>query len=274
MRGRVMKEGTIDAEQSNNVISNSQREITRLCIECGLLLLQHGAESMLVEQLTTRLGVALGADQVDSAISSNSLVLTTIIDGHCLTSTRRIIDRGINMHVVTEVQHAVILVEHHLLDRKQLQKKLSSIKPLRYPRWMMVLMVALSCACFSKLNGGGWDGSLVTFIASGCAMYIRQVLTSRQMNPLINFCITAFVATSVSGLLLKLPYFAPTASISMAASVLLLVPGFPLINAVADMFKGHVNTGLARWTMASLLTLATCIGVVMAMAVWNLRDWA
>ena len=55
----------------------------------------------------------------------------------------------------------------------------------------------------------------------------------------------------------------------MAASVLLLVPGFPLINAVADMFKGHINTGLARWAIASLLTLATCIGVVMAMTVWG-----
>lgn len=259
---------------SHNRISDSQREITRLCIECGLLLLQHGAESMLVEQLTTRLGIALGAHQVNSAISSNSIVLTTIIDGLCLTSTRRIIDRGINMHVVTEVQHAVILVEHHLLDRKHLQKKLSSIKPLRYPRWIMVLMVALSCACFSKLNGGGWDSSLVTLIASGSAMYVRQVLTSHQMNPLINFCITAFVATSVSGLLLKTSYFASASSVSMAASVLLLVPGFPLINAVADMFKGHVNTGLARWTMASLLTLATCIGVVLAMAVWDLREWA
>lgn len=108
--------------QGEEKVVDIQREITKLCIECGLLLLQHGAESMLVEQLTTRLGIALGASQVDSAISSNSLVLTTIIDGRCLTSTRRIIDRGINMHVVTEVQHAVILVEHHLLDRKQLQK--------------------------------------------------------------------------------------------------------------------------------------------------------
>nr|VXZ88951.1 Inner membrane protein YjjP [Klebsiella pneumoniae] len=58
----------------------------------------------------------------------------------------------------------------------------------------------------------------------------------------------------------------------MAASVLLLVPGFPLINAVADMFKGHINTGLARWAIASLLTLATCIGVVMAMTVWGCAD--
>ncbi|PLP40299.1 hypothetical protein CWM82_24880, partial [Klebsiella pneumoniae] len=106
------------------------------------------------------------------------------------------------------------------------------------------------------------------------AMYIRQVLTHRSMHPQINFCITAFVATTISGLLLRLPAFASTPTIAMAASVLLLVPGFPLINAVADMFKGHINTGLARWAIASLLTLATCIGVVMAMTVWGLRGWA
>lgn len=131
-------------------------------------------------------------------------------------------------------------------------------------------MVGLSCACFCKLNNGGWDGALVSFCASTVAMYIRQVLTHRSMHPQINFCITAFVATTISGLLLRLPAFASTPTIAMAASVLLLVPGFPLINAVADMFKGHINTGLARWAIASLLTLATCIGVVMAMTVWGL----
>lgn len=135
-------------------------------------------------------------------------------------------------------------------------------------------MVGLSCGCFCKLNNGGWDGSLVAFIASSLAMYVRQLLTHRQMHPQINFCLTAFVATSVSGLLIAKGPFASTSNIAMAASVLLLVPGFPLINAVADMFKGHVNTGLARWAMASLLTLATCIGVVMAMSVWGLRGWA
>lgn len=94
------------------------------------------------------------------------------------------------------------------------------------------------------------------------------------LHPQINFCITAFVATSISGLLLTLPTFNHTPTIAMAASVLLLVPGFPLINSVADMFKGHINTGLARWAIASLLTLATCIGVVMSMTLWGLRGWA
>lgn len=73
--------------------------------------------------------------------------------------------------------------------------------------------------------------------------------------------------------MLRLPAFTNTSTVAMAASVLLLVPGFPLINAVADMFKGHINTGLARWALASLLTLATCIGVVMAMTMWGLRGW-
>lgn len=252
----------------------SQRAITRLCIQCGLFLLQHGAESALVEELSTRLGLALGMDSVESSISSNAIVLTTIKDGECLTSTRKNSDRGINMHVVTEVQHIVIMAEHKLLDYKDVEKRFSQVKPLRYPRWLVVLMVGLSCACFCKLNKGGWDGAVVTFFASSVAMYVRLALTQRHLHPQINFCITAFVATTVSGLLLTLPTFANTSTVSMAASVLLLVPGFPLINAVADMFKGHINTGLARWAIASLLTLATCIGVVMAMTLWGLRGWA
>lgn len=253
---------------------SSQRAVTRLCIQCGLFLLQHGAESALVEELSTRLGLALGMDSVENAISSNAIVLTTIKSGQCLTSTRKNHDRGINMHVVTEVQHIVIMAEHKLLDAQGVEKRFSQIKPLRYPRWLVVLMVGLSCACFCKLNNGGWDGAFVTLIASTLAMYVRQVLTGRHLHPQINFCITAFVATTVSGLLLRLPGFATTPTIAMAASVLLLVPGFPLINAVADMFKGHINTGLARWAIASLLTLATCIGVVMAMTLWGLRGWA
>ncbi|GAM76855.1 putative membrane protein [Vibrio ishigakensis] len=39
----------------------------------------------------------------------------------------------------------------------------------------------------------------------------------------------------------------------MASSVLMLVPGFPLINSVADVLKGYINMGIARFVMASFL---------------------
>jgi len=252
---------------------STHREITRLCIQCATLLLQHGAESALVEELSVRLGRALGMDSVELSISANAVVLSTIEKNHCITTTRKNNDRGINMHMVTEVQHIVIMAEHKLLDHKDVSKRFSNLKPLRYPRWLMVIVVGLSCACFCKLNGGGWDGALVSFIASAIAMFFRLLLTQRLLHPQITFAITAFIATSVSGLLISKSMFSETSTIAIASSVLLLVPGFPLINAVADMFKGHINTGLARWAMASMLTLATCIGIVIALSLWGLKGW-
>lgn len=253
--------------------SSTHREITRLCIQCAILLLQHGAESALVEELSVRLGKALGMDSVELSISANAIVLSTIKNNHCITTTRKNNDRGINVHMVTEVQHIVIMTEHKLLDHRDVLKRFSNLKPLRYPRWLMVIVVGLSCACFCKLNGGGWDGALVTFIASAIAMFFRLLLTHRQLHPQITFAITAFIATSVSGLLIGKSIFSETSAIAIASSVLLLVPGFPLINAVADMFKGHINTGLARWAMASMLTLATCIGIVIALSFWGVKGW-
>ena len=93
-----------------------QREITRLCIVTGLMLMQHGAESALVESLTRRLGLALGVRSVEVAIMANALTITTLSDDHCITTVRRNEDRGINMHMVTEVQRAVLTAEEGKLD--------------------------------------------------------------------------------------------------------------------------------------------------------------
>ncbi|MCP6629356.1 threonine/serine exporter family protein, partial [Klebsiella pneumoniae] len=98
---------------------------------------------------------------------------------------RKNVDLGINVHGGTEVQHIVILADHKLRDYREVEKRFAQIVPLRYPRWLLVLMVGFSCACFCKLNNGGWDVALVSFCASTVAMYIRKVMTHRSMHPQI-----------------------------------------------------------------------------------------
>ncbi|WP_171841058.1 threonine/serine ThrE exporter family protein, partial [Escherichia coli] len=129
-----------------------QQAVTQLCIQCGLYLLRHGAESALVDEFSSRLGLALGMDNVESSIVSNAIVLTTIKDGQYLTLMRKNRDYDINMHMVTKVQHIVILAEHSLLDYEGVAARFAQIRPLRYPKWLVTLMVGLSCACFCKLN--------------------------------------------------------------------------------------------------------------------------
>ncbi|MDT1010777.1 threonine/serine exporter family protein [Plesiomonas shigelloides] len=259
--------------QQGDLNEPAQREVTRLCIQSALMLLQHGAESTLVEQVSERLGLALGADSVEISISANAIVLSTLSRQRCITTTRRNVDRGINMQVVTAVQHTMIMAERGLLSIGDVRKRLDKIKPLRYPRGLVVLMVGLSCASFSHLSGGDAAVFALTFVASTIAMLVRQELAHRHFNPLVNFCVTAFVASSIASLGISYQ-IGNLPSLPMASSVLLLVPGFPLINALSDMVKGHVNMGLARWTMATLLTFATCAGIVLAMALWDVRGWS
>jgi uncharacterized membrane protein YjjP (DUF1212 family) len=249
-----------------------QREITRLSIQTGLLLMQHGAESALVENVTRRLGLALGAESVEVAIMANALTVTTLAGGNSMTTVRRNEDRGINMHMITEAQRVMLDVEAGQLDLQGAVRRLEAIQPYRYPRWIVVLMIGVSCACFARLAHADWIGCGLTFAASAIAMAVRQQVGHMHFSPLVNFFVTAFVATSVAaqGLVYE---WGTTPKIAMAASCLLLVPGVPLINSISDMVKGYINTGISRWTMATLLTIATCGGIVLAMNVWKVWAW-
>ncbi|WP_075321042.1 threonine/serine ThrE exporter family protein [Histophilus somni] len=249
-----------------------QREITRTCAQVAQMLLQHGAESTLIVQMAQRLGFALGIDSVECALTPNAVIITTLYDHNCITTVRKNLDKGINMQVVTEVQRLVIMAEKGLYDLQQIRKKLDGIKPLKYNRFVVVTMIGLSCACFAHLSGGDIIVFLITFIASSIAMFIRQTLTLRHYNPLIVFAITAFVASMVAGLAVKYE-LGNDPQIALASSVLLLVPGFPLINSLADVLKGHINMGIARWTLATVLTFGTCLGIVFALSFLHIANW-
>jgi len=249
-----------------------QTELTRIAVFAGQLLHQHGAESRLIEQTTQRLGVAMGADNIEFAITPDAIVVTSLFEGRCITTTRRCHDRGINMQMVCDVQRICVMAEKKLIQAEDVKKRLKRLKPFKYNRWLVVLMIGFSCASFSHFFGGDRASYWVTFVASACAMILRQELAHRHHNPFVNFASAAFLATTITclGVILNL---GDNPRIAMAASVLLLVPGFPLINAVSDMLKGYTSMGISRWVFATLLAISVSIGIVAAMALMGVSGW-
>ena len=74
---------------------------------------------------------------------------------------------------------------------------------------------------------------------------------------------TALVASLLaSGAL----WFSQTPQNALMASVLLLVPGVPLINASIDILRGHISAGLALATTSLVVFLG--IGVGLGIVVW------
>jgi len=253
----------------------AQHEVTRLCVQSALLLLQYGAESNLVVGVSTRLGYALGATRVECTLTANSIVLTTVFDRYCITTARRNVDRGVNMTVVSSVQRIMLAAEEGRLDRVGVHAALEAAQQQTrvYPPWLVLLMVALSCACFARLSGADWPVCALTFAASVCGMRVRQWLGGLHFNAMLVFMATAFVTSLVAGLGLHFQV-GNDAHIAMASAVLMLVPGFPLINSLSDVLKGFMNMGIGRWALATVLTLGSSLGIVMALAVLGIDSWS
>ena len=168
---------------------------------------------------------------------------------------------------VTAINSLSRRINNGELDRFQTRTKLRQIdqKPRSYNRWLVVLMVGLACAAFSRLFGGDWVIFGITFAASAVAMFLRQILTHHFFNLLLVVVVCAFVAgclASTAGLL----NLSDQPETALAAAVLLLVPGVPLINAAQDLIRGHLVTGIARGVTGLLISLAIALGLLFALS--------
>lgn len=258
----------------NNLTYEEQSIITRGIIKAAVLMSEYGAESILIEQTAQRLGKVLGASSVEISLIPSAIVLTTLYKGQSVTTTRRVHHKPINMSIVCQIQNVVLKMEKKEnevnYDIGYLYTILKQIEPNYYNRWLVVLMVGLACASFAYLQGGDISSIFVTFVASSTAMITRQELAKRRFVMIIIFGITAFVATSIAGLA-KLYGLSSTPNIALAASVLLLAPGFAFVNSFLDSFKGYMMMGWGRWMEATILTLATSIGIILAVAILGFR---
>lgn len=243
-------------------------DIVDLALRAGQLLMQNGAESRRVEETVRLLGTGLGCDWGDVLVSHNALVVSHSSKGEFRTKIRRISRGGVNMTVVTAVSHLVHRVEEGKYDRFRVRSELKRISalPRHYNRWETAVMVGLACAAFSRLFGGDWVIFGITWAAAAGATLARQELAQRQFNTYLVVMVTAFAAGLFVGLA-NLIQLSRHLEIALAASVLMLVPGVPFINAVEDLIKGHTVVGLAQAVTGVLIILSIALGLILAMQV-------
>jgi uncharacterized membrane protein YjjP (DUF1212 family) len=246
----------------NTISYDEQTHITRTIIKAAVMMLEFGAESKLIEQTSQRMGVALGVDSVEMSLIPSAIVLTTLTHNQSVTTTRMAHHKPINMSIVFDVQRLCIELEKKKFDVQTVMERLKNIQT----------MVGISCASFAYLRGADWVAFVITFLASSGAMFVRQELAKHKFISLIIFAITAFVATLIASLS-YVDNISSTPSIALSASVLLLVPGFPFINSFLDAVKGYLSMGWGRWLQATLLTLATSMGIIFAMSILNIKGW-
>lgn len=241
------------------------REIIGLSLWAGQMLLQNGASSLRTEETTHRIGTGLGCDWMDVIVTPDSLIVTATDGEDFRTKARRVVRLGANMGRITALSELGHAVAEGRADRAQVQARLRAIDaaPKDYNRWLVVFLVGLACAAFSRLFGGDWPVFGVTLVAASVAMFTRQELEKRYFNRYLVVATVAFIG----GLLAsgaRLVTDAANVNIAIAATALLLVPGVPLINSAQDFIRGYTGNGLRRGMSGLLISLAIALGLALA----------
>ncbi len=243
-------------------------QIAMVALRAGRLLMESGARAKVVHQCGRKVAVGLGAEDVSIRSGYASLTITVANGLNTITRMVDVGPHGVNhrmdqalrrlaMHVGTDFATPQAVTAE--LDRLQ-----STIR--RHPPWLVAVAVGVACASFGRLFGLDWAGFMPVVIAGTLGQYIRHRLLARHINACTVAGVVSFLSAVMGGVGAQLSG-SGTVNLALMASVLLLVPGVPALNAQTDIMEGAPSLGSARAVTVLMIMMFLTVGLWLAQSV-------
>jgi uncharacterized membrane protein YjjP (DUF1212 family) len=237
------------------------RDAADLCLLAGKVMLQSGGETYRVEDTMLRMAAALGYPNAHSYVTPTGIVFA--IDGEQgATRIARISARTTDLKKVTEVNGISRLLAAGTLPPEEARAMLerAEAENMAYPHWAQVAAAALASGCFLIMFKGRWSDFLPAVIAGGsgylCFVWLHRYVAVKFVAEFL----AAVTLGVLSHLLVRIGVGSDLNKI-IIGSVMPLVPGVLITNAVRDLMAGHLVSGIAKGAEAFLTAFAVGAGI-------------
>jgi uncharacterized membrane protein YjjP (DUF1212 family) len=236
-------------------------------LEAGRILMEAGASGQSVDEIVAQVAHGLGAERVDLRIGYASLALTVGIGADGITRMRKVGAIGVNLRLQQAVRHLVGRVDRDRLDTPQTRAELDRLVPQcpRHSPWVTAAAVGLACAAFGRLLNADWLATGPVLLGAAIAQAVRRQLAVRHVNVFISATVVAFIGSALGGFGARLAG-SNTVATAMIASILLLVPGVPSLNAQNDILDGRPTLGSARTVWVAVILIFATAGLWLGQA--------
>lgn len=242
----------------NQTIESHDEKMTKdVVMLAGRILLESGAEGSRVEDTMTRIATTLGYS------NSNSFVTNTVINFmlHDESYPRifRIKTRDTNLHRISRtngISRRLSLGDISLEDAFHELDAIYHEQSINHDLFFKFIAAAIIATSFLYLQGGILTDVLTAFLAGSFGFIVVEIL-QRKLHAQF---IPEFMGALVIGLITVAGHhLIPGGSIStiIIASVMPIVPGVLITNAIQDLFGGH----MLMFTTKSLEALVTAFGI-------------
>lgn len=241
-------------------------ELVDLVLRVGQVMIQSGAASFRTEQTMAQIGLGLGADRLELYVTPTGIIATAVSGHEQRTRVGRIGTMGVNMARVVALNRLARLM--WLIGGRwpSVRREFDAIqaRPRELPAWTTIPAVGVACGAFAQILGAGATEFVAATAGAGLAQALRLRLHQIQINAFALTVIAAFAASFMAWLVCTALDAAHT-DLAVIASVLLLVPGVPLVNSVIDLSNNDLVSGVTRGTFAFMLALSIGIGVLLTL---------
>lgn len=262
-------------------MQENKEQLSRLCarllellLDITVTLIVSASHSGKTIRIVKRFAKAYGFD-VYLMMQTKSVILTlTYAQDHSIqqTAIRHIPNLALNFYFQNMLSRLSWYAHDNAVDLDELEAKYREIVATgRYPFLFVLLATALANMGFCRLFGGDLYAMLFVFLGTAAAFYCRAFLHKFEINHLIVIVLTAFASSLVAGCTVLFS-LGSTASIALATSVLFLIPGVPLINALIEILEGHVLNGIEKLINACTIIVCIALGLLFTLVILGLEN--
>lgn len=234
-------------------------KLAKVITKAGRILLENGAETSRVEDTMARICYAYGASVVDSYVTPTLLILSFSLDNELQHNIKRIQTRNTNLSKVSAVNALSRAIVTNPLDLDELSIKLDEIdNTTSYRDYELLFGAAICVFGFAYFFGGNLKDAIVSMVIG--------LVTYKLLLSLEGISFTTFFKYSVCGALMTLlaiiaGYFnLCNRDIVIISTIMLLVPGLAITNAIKDTVNGDLVSGMARAVEAIFIAVAISLG--------------
>lgn len=241
--------------------------ILQTALAVGVQVHRAGGYTARTDASMKRVALALGADKADPAITATLVGLTVTKNDWSRTAFRSAVNAAVNFSELTELSRLAKGAEGKTPD--QVRAELDHIKAnsTRYGSSVVIPAIGVGSAGLAALYGADAVGMLIAAVAAAIGGGLRILLTRRHFKPFVFATLCAFLSVAI---VLALQSFTGTLEAVLAACILYLVPGVPLLNGTADLLTGYYLNGLVRLTMSTVVFVGASVGLLAGLSLWGL----
>lgn len=242
---------------------------TDTALLAGQIMLKSGAETYRVEDTMCHILKTSGLATTETFATVTGIFVTLndpTIDA--ITMVTRVSEKESNLSQVYKVNDVSRRLCSGKLTIEEAYQQLQVIqREKEYPRWMERMGIVMTASFFTLLLGGGVFASAFSAFNGVWIVGVREVAKKIKLNGFITDLLTSFIIALFTTIVVSLIPRTINEEIIIVGSIMPLVPGVAITNAIRDTLQGDYLSGGSRAIEAFVIAACIAVGIGVGLAV-------